>query len=108
MRNFYWVIILFFPVAAFASSGIGDLASNLLEPVYVASSFVNSAAIAVGVCAVFGAILRYMQHRVNPLAAPISTVIILFVLGVVLICLPLMYKLTESGIPYNFPLLKFL
>ncbi len=82
-------------------AGFGQVATNILEPVTIASSFMSGISIVIGMTSLFSAFLRYMQHRVNPLAQPISTVILLVVLGVILIALPLIYKLTESGIPFS-------
>ena len=80
-------------------AGLGQVASNLLVPVEVASDLLSGTAIIIGLTCLFGALVRYMQHRVNPLAHPISTVLILFILGIILLCLPLIYKITESGVP---------
>jgi hypothetical protein len=50
--------------------------------------------------AIFGAFMRYKQHRINPLAAPMGGVIVLLILGILLICLPFTYLLTGAGIPF--------
>jgi hypothetical protein len=55
--------------------------------------------IVIGLTCLFAAFVRYMQHRVNPLAHPIGTVVTLLILGLLLLVLPLVYKLTESGVP---------
>lgn len=80
-------------------SGAGIVAHNLMEPVTILSNFIGSMSIVVGLTAVFASFLRYMQYRVNPLASPLSTVLLLLILGIVLLVLPLIYKLTSSGIP---------
>lgn len=95
-----WAVYSYHPHDT-ANYGIGQVASNLLVPVTVASSFLSGASIVIGVISLFSAFLRYMQHRINPLAQPISTVILLLLLGVILLLLPLVYKLTESGIPFS-------
>lgn len=82
-------------------AGIGKVALNILEPVNIVSNFVCSASIIIGVCALFGALLRYMQHRVNPLMSPLSTIFVLLAVGIVLVCIPFVYILTEHGIPFN-------
>jgi hypothetical protein len=98
-------ILWFVPITlAMAEQGFGNVAENLLTPVIVVSDFVNTASIIVGISFIFGGFLRYLQHRVNPLAVPISTVVLLEVMGVFLVCLPLAYKLSEGGIPYSFKL----
>lgn len=82
-------------------AGIGKVALNILEPVNIVSDFIGSASIIIGVTALFAALLRYMQYRVNPLAAPASSVVLLLIIGIVLLCLPFVYLLTEHGIPYT-------
>ena len=84
------------------SSGIGDVAANLLQPVNILADFIGSASIIIGVTLLFGAILKYLQYRINPLASPISTVILLLILGLMLILLPFAYMLTQSGVAYSF------
>ncbi len=85
-----------------AAGGLGGIANNLMEPVAVVASFMVSVALIAGFTCLLAGFLRYMQHRANPLAHPISTVIILLVLGTMLLLLPLIYKFTESGIPFGY------
>jgi len=80
---------------------LGAVANNLLEPVEIASSFLSGISFILGVTSLFSAFLRYKHHRNNPLAYPISTIVLLFFLGSVLLLLPLTYKLTESGVPFS-------
>lgn len=84
--------------------GIGEVAQNMLEPVTMASKAVSDGAIVIGSACLFSSFLKYRQYRVNHLAVPISTVFLLLVAGIVLICLPLIYKLTEYGIPFSYSL----
>jgi hypothetical protein len=81
--------------------GAGKVATNLMEPVSILANFIGSMSIVVGISCLFASVLKYMQHRVNPLVAPISTVIMLLVMGIILLCLPWAYKLTEGGVPIN-------
>lgn len=83
------------------STGLGSVAANLMEPVEIVAGFLSGASIIVGMTCLFAGFVRYMQHRVNPLAHPISTVITLVILGILLLLLPLIYKFTESGIPFS-------
>jgi len=101
MRALYILIYLLTPGVAIASHGLGLVAENLLEPVTILTDFVGTASIVIGVCSLFAAFLRYMQHRTNPMVAPMSTIVLLLVLGIVLVCLPFIYLLTESGVPYK-------
>ncbi len=98
------LLFFYFAVLAFAESGpgIGGVAQNILEPVVIISNFVSSTAIIIGVSCIFGAFIRYLQHRTNPLAHPISIVVVLLIMGIVLICLPLAYRLSGTGVPFGF------
>lgn len=101
MRILLIGLSLFTPGVVFALS-LGSIAENLLEPVSILADFVNGASLIIGVCLLFASFFRYMRHRVNPLAAPISTVVVLLILGIVLLFLPLAYELTGSKIsPYS-------
>jgi hypothetical protein len=103
--------ILFVPGLVFAvthhnthsTGGIGEAAQQLMVPVTILSSFIGSAAIIIGVAFIFGGFIKYLQHRTNPLAVPLSTVIVLVIMGIVLLCLPLAYKITGIGIPLQLP-----
>jgi hypothetical protein len=107
MKFFKILLVLWsFPAAAFALErlhgvGAGKVAENLMEPVSILANFIGSMSIIIGVSCLFASFLKFMQNRVNPLISPISTVIMLFIMGVVLLCLPLAYKLTEGGIPIS-------
>lgn len=104
MRASIILFCILIPTYAFANHavGIGDIAKNLIEPVNIVSDFIASASFIVGASCIFAGFLRFMQYRVNPMMAPISTVMTLFILGIVLILLPFIYLLTESGIRFSF------
>jgi hypothetical protein len=70
--------------------GIGDFANAMIEPVGLLAHMITAASIMIGVGCLFGGFLRYTQFRINPLAAPLSSVITLVVLGLVLLALPLL------------------
>lgn len=80
-------------------AGIGGLAANLLEPVSVLTDFVTNVSIIIGASFLFASLIKYMEHRVNPLGVPISTVVFLLIFGVVLLCLPIAYKLAYEVPP---------
>jgi hypothetical protein len=81
-----------------SSNGLGKVANNLMDPVTMLANFISAGSMVIGISFLFGSFLKYMQYRVNPMASPISTVILLLVMGLILICIPLLYKLTPSGI----------
>jgi hypothetical protein len=92
------IFIFILPRLSLAANGAGDIASNLMEPVTVLTSFVSAGSISVGIAFIVASILKYMQYRVNPLATPLSTVILLLAMGLVLVFLPWAYMLTENGV----------
>ncbi len=83
--------------AAVNPTGLGAVAGNLMEPVEIVSAFVSTSSIILGGSFLFASVIKYSQHRINPLAVPISTVVLLVVMGIILVVLPLAYKLTDSG-----------
>lgn len=96
-----WTISLFFILGnfvlinnAFADTGLGEVANNLMEPVDVLSSFVNTACFAIGGAFLFTSIIKYFEHRRSPLLVPISTVVFLVIAGLILIALPFLPYLT--------------
>lgn len=100
------VTMIFFcgTMRVFADSpdiGVGDFATGLMTPMNIVANLLNTASLIVGVCFLFAALFRYLQYRINPLASPIGHIIFLIILGVVLICLPMLYKFTEYGISYS-------
>lgn len=88
------------PITVLAASGFGAVANNLMTPISIVSNFMYSASLVLGSTSLFAAFLKYLQFRVNPLANPIGRVVVLLIIGVLFICLPLIHKLTSSGIPF--------
>jgi choline-glycine betaine transporter len=99
-----FVYTLFLPVLTVAATpvvGMGRVADDLMDPVSVFSDFTSTISIMIGACFLFASVIKYMQHRVNPLAVPISNVVMLVIMAIVLILLPLAYKLTGGDIFSN-------
>lgn len=96
------MILCFLPVAALAAkNGFGGVAQNMMEPVNLMSDFVNTACFIIGGSFMFASIIKYIEHKRSPLMVSISTVIFLFIGGLVLVLLPFTYMLTENGIHYS-------
>lgn len=76
------------------SPSIGEFAGSLMEPVTILSKFISTASMMLGIMCLFSAFLRYMQYRVNRVASPLSTVIVLSILGLLLLALPFVHVLT--------------
>lgn len=84
-----------------SAAGIGDFAGQFIEPVNILSNFISSGSLIVGVMLLVAALMRYLQYRVNPLASPLSTVVMFVVLGLMLVALPFVYLLLGAGIPFT-------
>lgn len=98
-----YIVLSLIPGMIFAepASGIGGLAANLMEPVGILSDVVSSVSLVLGVMFLFATVVKYLQHRISPLAVPISTVVFLFVCGIVLVLLPIAYKIVYTTPPYH-------
>jgi len=81
-----------------SEAGLTNVVDNLMVPITLAVGFMSTASLIVGMTCVFASFVRYRQHRSNPLAHPIGTVLALLGAGLVLLFLPLIYRLTESGV----------
>jgi len=102
MRGFFTCLLLGLSSAAMAKiSSFGQVAQNMTEPIEIVSGFVSVGCLIVGVACIFAGVVKYFEHRRSPLFVPISTVVWLFVIGLLLLVLPFAYLITESGIPFN-------
>lgn len=68
-----------------AAQGIGDVASNIYQPVTVVISLVKAVSVICGSGLVLGGILRYFDYRRNPVAVRLSMVLFMFFFGLALI-----------------------
>jgi intracellular multiplication protein IcmD len=108
MRYLPLQLIVFFsavymPVLAIAApTGLGGVATNLLDPVNMFANFIGSGSIVVGIAFLLASFVKYNQHKRNEMAAPMSTVVFLLIMGLVLLAIPFAYKLTKSGVPVHF------
>lgn len=108
MKSLQGIFILlssFFFSAAFAASGhlagLGGVAQNLMDPVGLFSDFVYSGCIIIGGAFVFASVVKYFEHRRSPLMVPMSTVVFLFVAGVLLLLLPFLSYIYPHGTRYS-------
>lgn len=97
------VVLSIIPILSFAAqkSGIGGVASNMMEPVSVLTDFVHSACLLLGGIFFFAAVVKYFEHRRSPTMVPVSTVVFLFIAAIVLILLPIISYFKTNGIPYS-------
>lgn len=92
------LLIYSFPMSLFAAQnpqGIGRVANSIMDPVNVVTDFVHSACLLLGGAFVFASIIKYFEHRRSPTMVTLSTVVFLFLAGILLLCLPLIAYLTR-------------
>ena len=94
-----FLLNLFIPLPVLAEdaapSGFGAKANELMQPIGVLGDAITNICLILGIMFLFGAFLRYRLYRVNPLAAPLSTVIFLFILAFLLLSLPFLHYLVD-------------
>jgi|GEM_PF-1260418 hypothetical protein len=90
--------LLFTAQWAFAyGGGLGDISRNALVPLDFLRHIFNIASILLGVFLLLNALMRYFRHRQNPHEAPLSTVIVLALCGILLIVIPVAYRLSQQA-----------
>jgi len=97
---FFLGMILFCPVIALAEdggvTGFGAMAGQIVQgPLTIVMNFMNDACYVAGVVLLLVGFNKYLRYRQNPQETPISTPIVYFILGVVVILLPFSYYLVQ-------------
>lgn len=82
--------------------GFGTVASNLMDPVSLFYQFLQTACLLIGSGFLFASVVKYFEHRRSPLMVPISTVIFLLIAGIVLVALPLLAYVSQTGVQYRY------
>lgn len=106
INAFFKILLIFFvPIISMAASreptGLGLVAKNMMEPVGLFGDMINTACWLLGGAFLLISIIKYKQHRTNPTMVPISTVVFLVVAGGILVGLPFLATLTDSGVQYR-------
>ena len=80
------MFICMISVDAYADS-LGDISHHLFSAVEGIRDIIGLICIITGAAMIVGSFFRYLTHRRNPIEAPISSVIILFIAGVCVVVL---------------------
>ncbi len=93
LKKFYGlaaVLYLFcFECFAAKSSGFGEIAQNIHEPLGHLAQLIRLICLVAGSGLVIGAIVRFRQYRKNPVQTPLSGVIALLLAGLAVLSLVL-------------------
>lgn len=93
-----FLMLLFYSAMAFAvhhkkqpPTGVGALAQQLTTgPINFASTLLNASCFLVGGSFLLASMVKYVEHRRSPLMITMSTVVFLFLSGVVLVAIPIL------------------
>lgn len=77
------------------SGGLGEVADNIRGPFEMARYFFNAGSYVLGIGFLIGSFFRFLKFRYNPQEAPLSSVIMLFLVGIAFILVPLSYQLSH-------------
>lgn len=96
MKNLrLFAILLCSITTAYAEDG--QVTKNLLTLFAGMNSIFSGICIIVGIGLVFASFIQYRQHKMNKLLVPISKPIMMFILGLVLIAIPILGHYTKGG-----------
>ncbi len=100
----FWFTSLFLTIAEAAQTpqntqalSLGEASNELMGPVRGITHLVNSISILAGLAFLAGALFQYMNHRKHPTQVPISKPIIFLVLGLLMVGIPLLARMTPGA-----------
>ncbi len=90
-----WVFLPTLCIASPGAHSLGEIAGGISDPILGIIKLVHAICLIAGVGLVVGSVIRYKQHRQNPVEVPMSSCIMLLIAGLALIALtfiPLGFK----------------
>lgn len=87
----------FSAMASSNSTSLGDIANTLLQPTALVTKLLLLACYVIGIALILMAFAQYKIHRQSPKLVPLSTPIILLVLGVIALMIPYVTNQFETG-----------
>jgi hypothetical protein len=87
-RLFVLLIIISFPFLVWGGPSIGDAAKNILIPTEIITKLVLITCYILGAIFIFMSFAQYKVHRHSPKLVPLTTPILLFVLGLICAFIP--------------------
>jgi hypothetical protein len=91
------LILVLLPLPALAIESLGDVAQNLMAPTAIVTKLVDVACYMIGIAFVLVSFAQYKIHRQSPKLVPLTTPILLLVLGIVALMIPYTTKVSETG-----------
>lgn len=94
LNSILLIVVGFYAGAGHAAGSLGD---NVMELAANVNSLVSGVCFVIGIGLLGGAAIQYKQHRRNRLMTPISKPIFMFILGAILVCVPLLGYIAPGG-----------
>jgi hypothetical protein len=88
-------VLLAFAQNAVAQS-ISEISNNLLGPTVGMAKFMSGVSIVAGIGFLIGSLMQYSEHKKNPQQIRLTTPVLFFILGLLLVGLPYASKLSGS------------
>jgi hypothetical protein len=76
---------------------LGDMANAAMEPVTVFTKVMFSLCYVIGVTLIVGSFIQYKEHRANPVYMPINRPIIMCILGLALVAVPFIVRISAEN-----------
>jgi len=99
-KHLKWItlITLVYSNVLSAQPGWTQVINDVLDPAAGLTKLIYILCYIAGAGFLAGAVLQYKYHRDNPQQVRLSTPILLLILGLVLVCLPLLTKLSSASV----------
>ena len=92
------LLLLAYSSIAYAQQGWTQVIDDILSPAAGLTELIYILCYIAGSGLLVGAVLQYKYHRDNPQQVRVSTPIVLFILGLVIVFLPFLTKLSSASI----------
>lgn len=99
--NRLFLILIFclsYPTLSLASD-VGEVVNNILSPISAFTDAFYKICYVMGALLIIGAGVQYRMYRKNPIQIRLSNIFFLIIIGIVVLCLPFIAKLSISARP---------
>jgi hypothetical protein len=100
-RKLFPQLSLFLFTLGFAKAAlavdVSQAVNNILGPLSAFTDSFYKICYALGIILIVGSGIQYRMHRKNPMQIRLSNVIFLLIVGIVVVCLPFLVKLSTSS-----------
>jgi len=102
IKVIYVLILALVSSTTYADTSVGKFANDLTGFTAILNQFMVGAAVIFSIMCLGAAIIRYREHRRNPLAMPLSKVVLLVIIGLLFIGFVLVNQIFFNGVELTF------